>query len=115
MWELGGRAIGTVLSFQPQEKIFLSTACRTPLTFARHVLLTLLYAFEESVLRPAVSRNSHASTTFQAADDVVAAHNLIRAGLGRPPIIWDGSLAEVARNKVKCIYKRQFIQSITLL
>ncbi len=37
---------------------------------------------------------------FQVADDVVAAHNLIRAGLGRRPIVWDDSLAQLARDKV---------------
>jgi uncharacterized protein YkwD len=75
--------------------------------FSPNVLLTLLHAFEQSVLRPAVSVNSHAYVDVQVSDDVVAAHNLIRAGLGRPPIVWDDSLAELARNEVRCIYQRQ--------
>lgn len=34
-------------------------------------------------------------------DDVIAAHNVIRSGLGSQPIIWDESLAKLARDEVR--------------
>jgi hypothetical protein len=36
----------------------------------------------------------------QIAEDVTAAHNLLRAALGRQPIVWDESLAQLAHDQV---------------
>jgi hypothetical protein len=81
--------------------LYFTACCRTPLPSARYDLLSLFSRVRTVGIVTCCIMTPHVALDFQVADDLLAAHNLIRAGLGRQPIVWDDSLAQLARDQVK--------------